>query len=124
MNFICESCPKLRGQFYSKMSNLFFCKCCREDESRRFGLIIPGFALMPDCQNNGQIIIDTVKNDIAAIPERDQPFPKSRLHLVGRTTDSRMRGHDLHPLADCAHGTGCRFKVLRRKKAITSLDTL
>ena len=76
------------------------------------GSEIPGFTLMPDCEHHSQIAVHTVKNDIAAVPEGDQPFPELRVHLVGRAPDARMRGHDLHSFADRAHGTGRRIRVL------------
>lgn len=79
---------------------------------------------MPDCEHNSQIAVYTVKNNIAVVPEGNQPFPELRVHLVGRAPDARMSCHDLHPLTDRAHSTGRCFRALWCKKAMASLDAL
>ena len=66
-----------------------------------------------DC-NESMVI--SVKNDIGAAAERNEPLAKLRWHIVDGATDLRMGAECLHPLANDANGAlRCNAILLGQK---------
>ena len=82
---------------------------------------IPGFALMPDGQDDGRLGVASIEDEVPAVAEVDGPLSELWSHALGRPADAGLMNHDLHTVADGLDGPLGSLGILAGQEPMEAL---
>lgn len=85
---------------------------------------ITGFALMPNCQNEGLCSFITVPHHIAVTAELNWPFSVLWVHPLNGPAKFRMLTPRFDPITDSFNRPFCGITILLCQKTVQALNIL